>query len=322
MKRWLPFLLFFATTACGPTVPILAGFRQGAANIFFGQASPAPAPPLPFDANPVPNFPAPLEAPVPEFAVESPPAGPCPEAPAEAYPDPAAPATPSATPPRNINARFRYQGQKVIDPGHSDQKVLTLPASGTRAVTQVASVGTTIQFTVEEHYNGFDTKTTYDSFPNGPAPNSSVPGETPAAGLYIAQIVTTNADGSKTDRFSPASPVEIFPYPASPGVQYQGAGTDPLTQETMEIDPNGGVVDGRDRVNACGTPLDSWHATMTGRMVNARGGPGGVTTFSLKINVATQFGAVIIGDHLVEDGTDSDTGVPFHYDVQSWIDGL
>jgi hypothetical protein len=76
------------------------------------------------------------------------------------------------------------------------------------------------------------------------------------------------------------------------------------------------------RVNACGTALDAWQATMQGEAQYARGGPNSTVGFTLTIDMATQYGGLIVGDYLVENYNDQQTGVPANYAVGATINVL
>lgn len=321
--------------ACGPVAPVDTDVKQAGANVFYGVPSPSPVPSLPpiVELNPVQSFPAPVEQPpvVPQPVLSFATPNPCPSLSPVSYP--ATEATPAALrPPAAGTYAFRHTGTLTTNPGTPSQKVMQLPQSGTREVTNVSSVGSAqdFSFDVVDTFNGVATTTSYHLYPQGvggtlPTGTSSVP-----AGVYITGVVTKDAgDPSKDMTFNPLSPgVEIFPFPASPAATWQSVGTDPLTGTTEVVGPTsdnpqgGGTIVDHTRVNACGTPIDAWEATLQGEEEYARGGPNGTVGFTLTVDMATQYGGLIVGDHLVENYTDQQTGVPTNYAAGATINVL
>jgi hypothetical protein len=316
--------------ACGPTAAVSTDVKQAGANVFFGFPSPSPLPSLPplvIERNPVETFPTPVEQPPIYFPAPAPAAtpDPCPGLSPLAYP--AREATVSANhPPVPGTYPFRYTASITANPGTSSQKVEHLPMDGTRQITNVSPVGTAqdFSFDVVDRYNGIVTTTSYHVYPQGPAGPPPLPyGGTPAAGVYITAIVTK--DPSRSSTFQPLSPgVEIFPFQAAPKASWQSAATDPLSSTTMVVGPTatnpqgmGTIVD-KLRVNACGKAIDSWEATMNGTIAYATSGPNSSKSFTLTIDMATQYGGLIVGDYYLENYTDTN-GVNKQYTVQATI---
>jgi len=322
--------------ACGPISPVDTDVKQAGANVFYGVPTPSPVPSLPpiiHFLNPVQSFPAPVEQPpvLPQPAPPSPTPTPNPCPPLSPLSYPATEATPVALrPPAAGTYPFRHSATLTTNPGTAAQKVVQLPQSGTRQVSNVSAVGSAqdFSFDVVDAYNGVVTTTSYHIYPQGatgalPASNGVAPG------VYITSVVTKDpSDSSKDMTFTPLTPgVEIFPFPASPAATWQSAGTDPLTGTTEVVgptatDPKATSVVDHVRVDACGTPIDAWEATMQGEVEYARGGPNGTVGFTLTIDMATQYGGLIVGDHLVENYTDQKTGVPTNYAVGATINVL
>lgn len=312
-------------SGCGPSGGLDVGLRQEGVPVFFG-VTPRPAPtvpPQPAQAELVPNFPAPLVAPPPTRAAPIviptfTPANPCPTPSPLTYPRLAA-ATTATQVPAAATYTFRYRGTNTIDPGAADQQVRTLPASGTHRIVDHGAPASDghYSFDVVEDYDGATTTITYLVEPNSNAAPVTTSGTT-QAGLYL-QAMTTARD-NRTDSFTPQPPVELMPFPANPGTQFQSAGVDPLTQTAMEEDSPGGQVGGRESVPACGNVVDSWHVEINGRFVGGRGS--NVTTFDLTLNVATQYGGLLVAQHVVEKGTDQGSGQPYVYDVSETIDSV
>ena len=327
----IPILAASMLAACGPTIPVTTNVKQAGANVFFGvpSASALPSlPPLVIDRNPVETFPTPVEQPpvyVPS-AAPVPTPDPCPALSPTAYPDREA-AVVASRPPTPGTYPFRYRAAITANPNTSSQTVQTLPVDGTRQITNVSKIGTVqdYSFDVVETYNSVVTTTSYHVYPQGPAGQPPLPyGGSPAAGVYITSIVTKDATGTP-QTFSPLSPgVEIFPFQAAAGATWQSAATDPGSSQTMVVGPTaanpqgtGTIVD-KLRVNACGKPIDSWEATMNGTIEGAVTGPNSSKTFTLTIDMATQYGGLIVGNYYLENYTDKD-GVMKQYTVQATI---
>jgi hypothetical protein len=334
IHRFGPCLLAaLALAACGPVAPIDTDVKQAGANVFYGvpSASPLPSlPPIVHFLNPVQSVPAPVEQPplAPVGFVPPPPPDPCP--PLSPLSFPAQEPTPAPLhPPAPGMYSFRHSGTLTTNPGTASEKVVQLSQSGTRQVTNVSAVGSTqdFSFDVVDAYNGEVTTTSYHVYPQGlagtlPASNGVAPG------LYITGMVTNDpGDASKDWTFHPLAPgVEIFPFPATPGATWQSAGTDPLTGTTEVVGPTAtdpkatGTISERVRVDACGAAIDAWEATMQGEEEYAQGGPNSTVDFSLTVDMATQYGGLIVADNLAESYTDQKSGAPTDYAVKATID--
>ena len=329
-RRWLGKVALvmgcLALTACGPTLPIKAGLKQAGADIFFGRptATPPAPPPPPLAANIVPNFPAPLEAPPRAFGapplppVVNPPA--CPDAAPTAFPTQEA-GPGSVKPPADATYAFRYNGRQTFNPGTPQESMVDIPTMGTRHVTAVSAPGSDGSYTydVVESFAGITTTNGYRVYPFGPGGQAVTPsGAAPAAGVYLTRLEARDAEGN-TDSFIPQPPVEIAPFPAQQGQAFQGAGVDPSSGQVMQIPQGQGTVTGRARVNACGRLVDSWEVVINGQMTNAIAGSAATKDFVLTLNLATQYGGIFVGDHLVQSGTDTQSGRPYKYDIAAVI---
>lgn len=335
-RTGLCLLAAMGLAACGPVAPINTDVKQAGANVFYGVPTPSPLPslaPIIHFLNPVESFPTPVEqppAPPVVIAIPTPTPDPCPSLSPLSYP--AKEATPAPLrPPAAGTYPFRHTGTLTTNPGTAIQKVVQLPDSGTRQVANVSAVGSAqdFSFDVVDTFNEEITTTSYHVYPQGaagplPATNGVAPG------VYITSMVTKDLnDASNNKTFTPLSPgVEIFPLPAAPGATWQSAGTDPSTGTTEVVgptatDPKGtGTVSDHVRVNACGTPIDAWEATMQGEEEYAYGGPNGKVDFTLTVDMATQYGGLIVADYLVEYYKDQQTGVPTNYAAGATINVL
>ena len=119
------------------------------------------------------------------------------------------------------------------------------------------------------------------------------------AGFYLAQVQSSTGDGGGTNVFAPTTPVELMPFPAVEQTTFHGAGSDPRSQTSMAL--NGTVV-GKKRLNFCGVGVDSWEVQLNGQLAS----PVSVTNVSdLLLDIATQYGCVIMHDELTQNGTDT-----------------
>ena len=319
-------VLLLLVTGCGPNPGLEVGLRHQGVPVLFGLPTPSAAytpTSQPLAGELVPNFPAPLTAPPPPFVVVSTPpptltptAIPCPTPSPVTFPKETA-STSATRPPAAGSYAFRYTGTQTFNPGAANQTVKGLPATGTSQVKNISAPASDGHYTfdVAESYNDMTTTTTYLVEPNNTT--SAQPLQTMQAGLYLSAQVTVDSSG--TSKFQPQPPVELMPFPANPGTQFQSAGVDPLSQQAMnEESPGGGQVGSTERVPACGAVVDAWHVEIVGQIV---GGGGGTTTnFDEIFDVATQYGGLVVAERLKESGTDQKSGQPYAYDVTKTID--
>jgi hypothetical protein len=241
-----------------------------------------------------------------------------------------------------------------LDPGAKDQVTIELPTAGTRAVSNSGSATidgeTGTIFTVTEIFNNTRTSMNYFVVPYG-ASGSTVAqqtNETPAAGLYLRSMTSSDLDGNNATSFTPSSPVELMPFPTNTNVNttFESAGTDAQQDKAMVLPPSpGSMITGEAHVDACGLLLDSWEVHINGYLDQplltagqptnncpygaacsacpaGAGNPGfpGCTPFTLILDIGTQFGGISLQDHLTEDGFDTKLNKPFTYDVTATID--
>lgn len=356
MRRTWPILLVAITTAaCGPTIPLSANLRGAPVDIGFG-AQPSPTPPqaAPQFPNILPNFPAPLGVPPLSFPVSVPsaPVSPCPSPPATAFPAIAALDAPQQRP-APATYRFRYAGTEVFDPTTAKQQTVALPGEGTQQLTNVSALASdgSYTFDVIETYNGVNVTTSYKVVPTGanggavpppepqppdiiinpptlppePSPTLAPQNTSVQAGLYLTGMQGRLTAGDSSDvTFNPTPAVLLMPFPAQPQLVYQGGGVDGANGEAYsETPPQGGVIQQPARVATCdGNVVDSWETIIQGTIGEARNTSGAQTAFTLTLYVATQYGGIIVGDHLTENGTDQRSQRKYTYDVTSNIDSV
>lgn len=347
--RWVASLACLALAGCGPTVPLSANLKEAPVAIGFGsKQTPTPAPNAPQFPSILPNFPAPIEIPPPVFGASLPapslqPA--CNTDPAAATPPALAAVDAPTNRPSPATYNYRYTGTEVFYPGTSNSKTVTLPSTGTRQVTNVSAVASdgSYTFDVVETYAGRSVTTTYKVVPTGanagpippPPPNPPIIGPPPSppgptlapqnaavqAGLYLVSMTTRSTEDGSTDTFQPTPGVLLMPFPAQPDLVYQGGGVDGANRESMSETPQGSSIQKQARVDACGNLVDSWQTVVQGTMAFASGTSAPAQNpFTLTLYIATQYGGISVGDHLVESGTDQLSGKPYTYDLTSNID--
>lgn len=293
-------LALLASACGGPEDPFEVGTREFPVDILLGEQQ-TPAPPAPVRSNPTPvAFPGFVEPPAhrpepgaPPPVREGPPTADCPAAhPFEAALLAAGPF--ARQPPVVASYTFRNNGYLEV----AGAERIDFPSRTTRAVTEVRALEgqDNYAYDLEAEVGGPLTTTTYRVVNSG---------DTPDRGLYIARVRTGD------DVFTPQPPVLLLPFPPpelgtqledeaqqAAGQEYRSAGTDPSTRTTLAIEAR---VDGKERVDACGEWVDAWRVeVIAGRIV----GPGKDLRFTGAVNVATQYGALVVQDDLHMEGTD------------------
>jgi hypothetical protein len=109
-------------------------------------------------------------------------------------------------------------------------------------------------------------------------------------GLYISRVDS----GGGLAAFEPKPELLVLPFPALPGTTFTGAGSDGLTSISYD-----GLVEGKERIDACGTPLDGIKVTLSnGRATTGRTGDEAYVAeeFRAVYVFATQYGGLSIAD--------------------------
>lgn len=120
----------------------------------------------------------------------------------------------------------------------------------------------------------------------------------PNRGIVLIEQVLFDGNGQQVGAFQPSSPVLLLPLPVEPGDSWSSTGVDPRTGQTMVVD---GFINERETVDACGTLLDAWRSELD---VQVASGASNATQFR-ELLISTERGAVLIGERLHEEGTDS-----------------
>lgn len=283
--RRLVVLMAVVLTACGgPKEPFELGLKEVPSDLLLGRQNkpplplPAQLPPQTFFTDAVAGPSAGPSTTLPPPIQERPrPLPTCTEA------DPRTPARLPATidvprPPVPATYEYRTSGH-VRTPGFRTLDPVTI-----HEVTNVraALLGETY-FDVRVYEGERTTSTTYHIVPRT---SLAVP-----PGLYISRV-----ESGGVAAFEPKPELLVLPFPALPGTTFTGAGSDGLTSIAYD-----GRVDGTQRIDACGTPIDGIKVTLeNGRATNGREGEGAFVAeeFRAVYVIATQYGGLSIADFL------------------------
>ena len=283
--RRLVVLMAVVLTACGgPKEPFELGLKEVPSDLLLGRQTKPPLP-LPAQLPPQTFFTDALAGPSTGPSTTLPP--PIQERPRPlptcAEGDPRTPARlPAAldVPRPPVPAAYEYRTS-----GHVRAPTFrTLAPVTTHEVTNVRAglLGETY-FDVRVYEGESTTSTTYHIVPRT---SMVVP-----PGLYISRV-----DSGGLAAFEPKPELLVLPFPALPGTAFTGAGSDGLTSVSYD-----GRVDGTERIDACGTPLDGIKVTLSnGRATTGRTDDEAYAAeeFRAVYVFATQYGGLSIADFL------------------------
>jgi hypothetical protein len=292
-------------TACGgPQRPVDIGFKEVPSDVILGaHATPSPAPgptatptsttappppsvvalpPPTFDVGPEP-VPTPVATPPPTCGTANPLQTPAREAP------PTIPA-----PPAKGFYVFRNVGSYAVS--GADARKGTFPLTSLRTVGNIVRTSdTSFTFDVSDLLGDVTTTTTYDVV-GTPIVPTALP-----AGLYLKQVKSVRGQSSST--FAPAPELALAAFPLVRGAAVSSSGVDPQTATSMKFTS---TVTGKQRVDACGTPLDSWVLELTdGKLIS----PTQNLDFSATYSVGTEYGGLLLRERTAFAGTDGADGV-------------
>ena len=108
-------------------------------------------------------------------------------------------------------------------------------------------------------------------------------------GLTIKAIDSFDAAGAMTGSFRPASGLLVLPLPVVPGEQFVSVAIDPGTLQVVQYQAQ---VIARNRIDACGEFIEGWE--VKGTLTFA-----GATPQQYDLLVATQYGAIVVSEHMV-----------------------
>jgi hypothetical protein len=285
-------------------VPLEVAMRQALITVFAGrhQPSPAPAPPAVFVPPPPLNLPFPAFQPA---AMPSPPPT-CPALSKFAVVKDPATALISGPPPM---ASYLLRSAGTYSLATASGK---LPSA--LALTQPAQpVAGTDQ--VDGAYHDYSLITasspsSYVAYGFRLAPNNTATPGILLTSLHWRDSVRGNFD------FVPDQPLQFLPTPVAPTSNpWTSAGTDPIDQTSVTLQ---GTIPKRETVNACGVALDSFQVHIAGNIVS----PTFQLTWTADYDIGTQFGGLILAEHVALSGPDSvrNLGDQYAYDEISAID--
>lgn len=303
MRRAAAVTALLLVSACGgPQRPVDISFKEVPSDVVLGShATPSPAS-GPTSAPPsAPPPPSVVALPPPTFDVgpEPPPRviAPPPPACGTANPlqPPASEAPPSVTaPPTQAAYVFRNVGTYAIS--GADARKGTFPATSLRTVGNVVRASETrFTFDVSELLGDVTTTTTYDVVQAAVLP-AAMP-----AGIYLKQVKSVRGPSSST--FAPSPELELAAFPLVRGASITSSGLDPQSATSMRFTS---TVTGKARVDACGTPLDSWVLELKdGKLLN----PTQNLDFSATYNLGTEYGGILLRERTAFAGMDGADGI-------------
>lgn len=323
-QRALLALVAVILAACGrPAEPLDIGIREIANDIVLGGGdeevtAPAPVPPtavsvsLPqttseqaeprFDPPPPPPEQRPQDSPTPPPPPPPPPPPEpetCPQADPRDAPKVEAP-TDRAIPPVEAAYTYRNDGAFTVSGANANEGEFTAPTTWEVKDVEEADNGD-FTYAVEAELGGTTTTTTYRvrNEPTVTDPTGAVAQADPeqGRGLYMIRLESTGPDGDQSS-FQPATPLLLLPFPATQADEQDVTGTDPTTGTTMSYHL---TVAGKNRVDACGEPLDAVRVELTnGRIV----GPNMQVEFAAIYDFGTQYGGLMLRDQFEIAGTE------------------
>jgi hypothetical protein len=301
VKRAAVVGLLLLTACAGPQRPVDIGFKEVPSDVVLGaHATPTPVGPT----TPAPTAPPPpsvVALPPPTFDVgpEPPPPVAAPPVPACGTANPlAAPAVeapPSiAAPPARASYVFRNVGSYAIS--GADARKGTFPTTSLRTVGNVIrNSDTEFSFDVTELLGDVTTTTTYDVVQAAVVP-AAVP-----AGIYLERVKSVR--GSMSSTFAPSPELALASFPLVRGASVTSSGVDPQSTTSMQFTS---TVSGKARVDACGTPLDSWVLELkAGKLLS----PTQNLDFSATYSLGTEYGGILLRERTAFAGTDGTDGV-------------
>jgi hypothetical protein len=294
--------VLLATACGGPQRDVEIGFKEVPSDVILGgHATPTPAPGPAASPTTAPPPPSVIALPPPTFDIGPEPTptlvAPSPPSCGTANPlqPPALEAPPSiSAPPAKASYIFRNAGSYTIS--GADARKGTFPASSLRTVSNIVRTSdTSFTFDVAELLGDVTTTTTYDV-----VQATVIPAALPA-GIYLKSVKSVR--GQSTSTFTPSPELELAAFPLVRGASVTSSGVDPRTATSMRFTSR---VSGKARVDACGTPLDSWVLDLTeGKLIN----PTQNLDFSATYNLGTEYGGLLLRERTAFAGTDGPDGV-------------
>jgi hypothetical protein len=289
--------------ACGgPERPVDIDFKEVPSDVVLGaHATPTPMPGPVATPSALPPPPSVIALPPPtfDFGPEPSPSLVAPSPPscgtANPLQAPALEAPPSIpAPPAKGTYVFRDVGSYTIS--GADARKGTFPSTSVRTVGNIVRTSDTqFSFDVSEFLADVTTTTTYEV-----VQAAVIPAALPA-GIYLKQVKSVR--GQSTSTFAPSPELELAAFPLVRGASVTSSGVDPQTATSMRFTSR---VTGKARVDACGTPLDSWVLELTeGKLIS----PTQNLDFSATYSMGTEYGGLLLRERTAFAGTDGADGV-------------
>jgi hypothetical protein len=295
MRRKSPILLglvALGATACGPHVALHLNMRQ--VDLTFPRVL-APAvtlvPPAPLTI-PVPVPPIPVfTVPTPPVVPPAPPASPCPTA--SPFAAPAEPASvfldkPPAPATYVQSSKGSYSGTSATPAaGKLTSPYISVLTSLPQTTSQLGQKSDNWLVTRADSKSA---ATEVESFQLA-LPTSAAQSVSP--GLYLSALKWKDPVRGDLTFVPSGSGVELLPSPAavSANPSYASSATDPNTFTTLTA---AGTVVGQQRIDVCGTLVDTFTAQLTGTLTS----PSFQWQFNWRLQVATQYGGIVVEDDL------------------------
>jgi hypothetical protein len=307
MPRLLRRRAFVALAACGVLAAACGNAAESGVNVktvatdltYGVPGSPKPAPPANTDTtpdDPIDLIKHPGEQPK-EITPPKGPVDPCPETPPNLFPPPQ-PSTIRGNP-RNGTYNWRVSGTQMVP---AVGKVRLAPST-LRTVAGSTTQSGGPRFTIEERELIFGSqhtvRTTYE-WRAGTIDEEERGINVDRSGLYLVKIERIHrTNEASNSEFNPSPAIMIMPSPITIGSSVTSAGVDPVSFEVLR---QTGTYTKRQRVDACGKPMDTFYAETFRDFVSA---DGTTTRIKYDFGLSTTMGGMIIVEHIESPCVDS-----------------
>lgn len=125
----------------------------------------------------------------------------------------------------------------------------------------------------------------------------------PERGIVLRRIERFDRDGNPVGEFDFGIGLLVLPLPVRPGEHFTSTAVDRTNGITMQ---NEGTVLNKDRVDACGEPVDGW--VVAGRLARSSPRPNEPSTVAeYRYIVGTQYGGMLLREEIDRQGDPNDT---------------
>jgi len=294
--------ILLLSSGCGPTVPLEVAMRQALITVFAGHHPPSPSPSLP----PAYAPPPPLNLGFQAYTPPPPAVFSCPDLSEFVVVKDPATALISGPP---VLAQYLMRSSGKYSLGSVSGKLPTTIAIAQPAPPKPGNDQVDGAFQDYSLITG-PSASAYTYYGFRLAPNNAA---TP--GILLTSLHWKDPVRGSFD-FFPDQPLQFLPTPVSPNTSnpWAASGTDPFDQTSVTLQ---GTVPKRVTINACGVPLDSFDVQISGNIVS----PTFQLTWKADYYIGTQFGGLILGEHVTFSGPDRtrNLGDSYAYDETSTI---